>query len=430
MRMLHHFVISMCLLVALAAPVHANWLTSGSGTDHGPDYAGAAAEQLFNVYGLPPTFYGPMDYNVWGEPSLFAACNNVGHPSVYCGYGNNSCPSFSGYRLVMWGCHLNTPAYQGPCDCSKNTGQQQDQMGKPVDVRSGNLFESATDFETSGQDRLGFHRYYNSNLNYLYAKGSYTSRLGIAWRSDYDASFTNRGTSEANVVLPDGAPYHFMNESGVWVPDYWITSFGGEWSGTPRQDTKVTLVTSGTNWVFTDPNDVKYTFDSSGVLTSIAYRDGYTLTLAYTSGHNTSVTDTFGRQLTFTYSGDVLDTMTDPDGNVYQYAYSTKPLGPALTSVTYPDSTPSPSDNPVITYLYEDTSTPINAMALTGIIDENNHRYATWSFDSQGRVLSEDLAGGADHLGFSYDDVNNKRTVTNGLGKQLTYSLGGVEGRY
>ncbi|MEJ1970026.1 MAG: hypothetical protein WDN03_15545 [Rhizomicrobium sp.] len=62
---------------------------------------------------------------------------------------------------------------------------------------------------------------------------------------------------------------------------------------TPRHDGDVTIATSGTGWVVTDLDDVRYTFDSTGTLTGIAYRDGYTLTLAYVGGHNSSVTDTF-----------------------------------------------------------------------------------------------------------------------------------------
>ncbi|MEJ1970025.1 MAG: hypothetical protein WDN03_15540 [Rhizomicrobium sp.] len=60
--------------------------------------------------------------------------------------------------------------------------------------------------------------------------------------------------------------------------------------------------------------------------------------------------------------------------------------------MTYPDATPSPSDNPVVTYLYEDAAT-VNAYAITGIIDENGHRYATWAYDGQGRVVSEGFRG-------------------------------------
>src|SRR6202000_288661 len=94
-----------------------------------------------------------------------------------------------------------------------------------------------------------------------------------------------------------------------------------------------------------------------------------------------------------------------------------------------PDATPSPTDNPVVTYLYEDTST-VNAFALTGIVDENGHRYATWAYDTAGRAVSEQMGSGAGLITIAYDDVHDTRTVTNPLGKQSVYTLSTVEGRY
>ncbi len=46
-----------------------------------------------------------------------------------------------------------------------------------------------------------------------------------------------------------------------------------------------------------DQNDISYTFNSSGQLVTLQYRDGYTQTLTWSAGQNTSVTDSFGRSI-------------------------------------------------------------------------------------------------------------------------------------
>ena len=72
------------------------------------------------------------------------------------------------------------------------------------------------------------------------------------------------------------------------------------------------------------------------------------------------------------------------------------------------------------TYLYENTNLPF---ALTGIIDEDGNRYATWTYDANGRGLSSQHAGGADLTTISYDDTTGNRTVTNALGEQMLYKF-------
>lgn len=144
------------------------------------------------------------------------------------------------------------------------------------------------------------------------------------------------------------------------------------------------------------------------------------------------MTDTFGRQLTFTYGTNGLaDTMTDANGKVYQFTYIDRSMSPTpppattaggfrvLSTVVYPDA--NPSLHPTLTYLYEDTL-PINRFALTGILDEKGQRYATWTFDSAGRVTSSQSAGGADLTSINYTSATT-RTVTNALGKQDIYNL-------
>jgi YD repeat-containing protein len=82
-----------------------------------------------------------------------------------------------------------------------------------------------------------------------------------------------------------------------------------------------------------------------------------------------------------------------------------------LETVTRPDTE-------VRTYHYEDTNLPF---ALTGVTDERGVRYSTFAYQSDGRAISSEHFGGTDRYEFVYDDINNKVTVTNPLGKETDF---------
>ena len=69
-------------------------------------------------------------------------------------------------------------------------------------------------------------------------------------------------------------------------------------------------------------------------------------------------------------------------------------------------------------YQYENTAFP---HALTGLIDEDGNLFASWTYDSQGRAISSQHAGGAELTTVSYG--NNASTVTDANGNAHTYNL-------
>jgi YD repeat-containing protein len=91
-----------------------------------------------------------------------------------------------------------------------------------------------------------------------------------------------------------------------------------------------------------------------------------------------------------------------------------------LSTVAYPAATSS-----TVTYLYENPAAPL---ALTGILDENGARYATWMFDALGRVTRRQYGAGADITTTSYNDTDGSRTVTNALGIADTYKFVTAQG--
>jgi YD repeat-containing protein len=173
-----------------------------------------------------------------------------------------------------------------------------------------------------------------------------------------------------------------------------------------------------TGWQYTTGDQEVETYDVNGKLLFMTDRDGLTQSLTYSNtstpttiapaaGLLIRVTDSFGHQLNFTYDASSrIKTLTDPAGGLYRYAYD---ANNNLASVTYPDGTSK-------TYHYENTAFP---HALTGITDENGNRFATYTYDAQGRATSTEHAGGAERASLTYNADGT--TVTDALNTARTY---------
>lgn len=170
-----------------------------------------------------------------------------------------------------------------------------------------------------------------------------------SWRSDVD-------TKSILVQLPNNAGWRYTNTDSDEVEIY--SDSGKLQSITTRGGVVQTLTysdgTSGANG--------GYVLDSSGNPTSTILSGGLLI----------RVTDSFGRVLSFGYSAlNHVVKATDSAGGVYRYAYDS--VG-NLSSVTYPDSK-------VRTYVYNEQVNTANTnlpSALTGIVDEDGVRFATY----------------------------------------------------
>lgn len=223
-------------------------------------------------------------------------------------------------------------------------------------------------------------------------------RSGTPW-----AHFSAPSTVKT-ITRPNGSVYRFVQDGSDWVNEL---------------DPRVTLEASGSNWLFTDLNDSIETYNSAGQLVSITTRAGKTTTLSYTlttaqGGDDNNdtldkVTGPFGHVMTFTYDGDArLESVTTPDGTIsYGYDFYRN-----LTSVTYPDATGRQ-------YVYDDHLLP---SYLTGIIDENGDRYATWAYDDAGRAILSEHGNDVETVQLAYNS-NGTTTLTLGNGASRTYSF-------
>jgi RHS repeat-associated protein len=298
----------------------------------------------------------------------------------------------------------------GDCGCPAPNTVGQAGVAEPITVGTGNVFEKVTDYGTAGQNPLSFTRYYNS-LGSTFYSDTFAKTLGVNWRGTFDSYLhITQATGQATSVVAeraDGQALNFAFNGSSWTTD---------------TDVDATLTQSGSTWTLKDRNDTVFIYTANstgkGLLDSITLRNGYTQNLAYSGNQLQTVTDSYGRRLGFSYaSNGMLETVTTPDSLVLTYGFTAATGGNQLTSVSY-NTSPETSQ----TYVYENTDLPF---ALTGIIDENNNRFAAWTYDKLGRALTSQHGmdtSTADLTTLSYNS-NGTTTVTNAFGVADTYTF-------
>lgn len=163
------------------------------------------------------------------------------------------------------------------------------------------------------------------------------------------------------------------------------------------------------------PNGYRYTqvalrtfeeYNAAGQLILMANAAGNTWSFRYSqaagpgapaAGYLLEVTDNTLRSIKFEYTlpaggvaanDGLLSKIIDTTGRNITAAYT----GGNLVSLTW-------QDGKTRQFLYENTS--LN-WALTGVMDENNARYATFAYDSQGRAISTEIGAGVNKYTASY----------------------------
>ena len=325
------------------------------------------------------------DYDCYVDP--------VGLPNPGTFFVNRVCWDGSAGVISNFPCEpeVYTGLGRPPCEAA---------VANPVNVTNGNKFEEVVDFATAGPNVLALRRTYNSQIR------NQSETFGFGWRTNYDRSvFIASNGVNGYVYREDGRTLQFVKSGGVWSLA----------SGNANIDFALAEITGG--YEVTTPNEVIEEYDSDGLLVSITKPNGYEQTLTYNVDDKLiEVSDSYSRSITFTYltSRPYIDTITDPDGQVYTYQYTEDPS--RISAVVYPD-------NSQLTYLYEDADYPVH---LTGIVDENGTRFATWTYDDLGRAISSEHAGGVDETNLTFN-VNGTVTVENAYGKDAIYTMATVQ---
>ncbi len=222
-------------------------------------------------------------------------------------------------------------------------------------------------------------------------------------------------TITATLYRGDSKTRTFTKTNGVWASDL------GQLVTTLTQQININGGGNTIGWTYINENDEVERYDSIGNLVSITNHAGLVQTLQYKYNNSqfklSSVTDGFGRQLTFTYNiAGNLSAIGTPDGGNISYGY-TNDGNSNLSTVTY-------SDGHSRQYVYENTAF---VGALTGIIDENGNRFATWSYDSQGNAITSEHAVGIEKVTLSYPSLTTS-IATDAGGASRTYSSQIVNG--
>ncbi|NHZ66462.1 DUF6531 domain-containing protein [Massilia genomosp. 1] len=313
---------------------------------------------------------------------------------------------------------LLCPKDPPPCDCD----------GNPIYRASGIKKQSEVDYESKGPGGLRFERTYDSKLKAIFrAPPSSIAALGIGWLHTYSRrieAVTQSFRNGDNNVTLSVAYLNRPNSRIIFHEE------GGNWKADP--DVNERLIKTGTGWeVGSLANGPREFYNARGMLTSIVDHAGLIQKMEYSNKTTPkdvstledmliSVTDHFGNQLKFTYDANgKLRTMTDPSGALYYYDY--EGTGSSLGSVTYPGLMQRK-------YLYDEREFALGdspGHLLTGIVDENNVRYATYRY-LRDKAISTEHAGGVNKYSMQYSDL--RTYVTDPLGTERTYVFAPVAG--
>lgn len=257
--------------------------------------------------------------------------------------------------------------------------------------------------------------------------------LTIDGRCDFPLALDHVFNAHAPAVLPPGAPepsfgthwasildtHLFTDTDGSETlvdPTGWYASFtsdgSGGWTTPPGINADLATEPDGTHTLTYRGSNEVWRFDTDGLLTSRACRNGQTITYTHRGdGRITAITDTRDRVTTLEYDTAArLESIVDPAGHRFG-AFTHDPGTGRLTSF-------EDRGGNVVYLSYDSTGN------LIELIDPNG---ATWAidYDTSGRVseLREPLPGGAEQAvwAFSYGASSASVTDPNGNTSQFTF---------
>ncbi|WP_221282062.1 RHS repeat-associated core domain-containing protein [Chiayiivirga flava] len=281
--------------------------------------------------------------------------------------------------------------------------------GNPCSPTTGNKTITASDITTPA---LSFNRTYNSMANFSTPgmptgwTHAYSDRLEGHFYGTYPTIYLIDGSGNLEQFkLVSANLYRSVNAPGdVLTVNGSVTLLRA--SGAAKGfDSGGRLI--WTRSLGTDPStENTLTYNAAGRLASISNPTGRSLSLAYSN---------VGK----------LASLTAPDGSVVEYTIDALNR---LESVTYPGGAS-------VNYIYASPTSNL----ITGIIDELNADYATYTYDDQSRATSSEHAGGAERVELVYLEEGKTR-VTRSNGEVVDYlfdhsstffrleSVDGVEG--
>ncbi|TXT25395.1 MAG: hypothetical protein FD131_4596 [Rhodocyclaceae bacterium] len=336
----------------------------------------------YHVYSYPTvacpagyTFTGPLGTDCL-KPEKSQAVSS-GQPTLSGG------PSFLASALTSESAISPVQTVMGDCSF----------VGNPCDAASGNKIHIETDF-TGGYGIPSFRRTYNS-------LSTRDVGLGQGWSHTYSKRLVFVSSTQLQYVASNGSVTSFTKSGSTWS------------SGA---DIKTKLTVANGFYTFTNTDGSIEVFNPKGLLASDTDPKGLVTTYTYSGdGYLLSVTGPFGHKITIAWSAAyTIGTVTFPDGSWVKFSKDSKYN---LVSATRSDSVVPAG---VVTqYLYEDTTNP---HSLTGIVDANGSRFATYAYDAtSGKAVSTQHSGGTGKFTLAYN--GNQTIITDASGNTQTLTF-------
>lgn len=353
------------------------------------------------------------------------------------------CPAgfFQGYSTTSAEGYCGRPDdVEAPCFLCGPAAQK---VGNPIFLARGVKQQVEVDY-TNTLGTLQFVRTYRSDhrrWQHNYSSFAIDMNFQYIEKAAPNSCFWGKGMTTGKWLCYEYGKRNITNDVLVRRSNGRLMYFGTSTDLRPNRDVndRVTPVLDGAGQrlgmqVKNGDTDAVEIYDLKGRIATSTARNGQVTTFTYSAietpreiapreGLLIAVTDAFGRSLQFTYDDrEQLVTMTDPAGGVYRYSY-----GPdkTLDKVTYPDGKER-------RYIYGEadlTSGVSQPYVLTGIIDENNVRFAIYKYDKNGRAISTEHAGGVEKYVASYP-AYGQATVVDPLGTSRTYVSDSLVGVY
>jgi len=233
---------------------------------------------------------------------------------------------------------------------------------------------TADSLPAPGMD-LNFVQSFQQSISGRYSQGI----LGYGWTTNWDFSATTMSNGDA-VIENDGISQYFsLQPNGSFAPE-------------PGNEGTILTLNNGA-YALTEPDGTIYQFNANGTLNYVQDTHGNTITAGY-NGQNqlVSLTDTNGEYLDLTYNTQgTLATLTDSNGQTETYGYD--PTGQFLTSYSDVYGTTK------YTYITGQLAAQDNALASITYADGTGMDF---SYDSQGRLISQSYKGGAEQETWTY----------------------------
>ena len=389
-----------CLFFFSSSAVSDWWLPNVGDTGPGPDGSWPTKAQACQV-----CLQASGGYNWSGSTAPFIAtylgCDFFRPAGATA--GNYTSIDNNGCVIINWGPEFDESKNMSP---SCNDGSVP--LGNPINALTGYKHQMETDY----QDRdFQFNRYYSWNHHTSSWRHSYSKSLEILDYSVFQYLKFHR---------PEGGVISF-----VWHSD--STQSGASFD--PDIKERISEIRDAqdilTGWKISFSDGSEESYDLYGRLTTIKGQSNIVESISYDETNNIiTVSNSFSsRELDIHYdptNDNRVEKIQVPDGLEYTYTYNATG---DLTAVIYPNNGGTRN------YHYENNSF---SNALTGITDERGIRFATWSYDSQGRAISSEHHGSTEKVTLDYthidDSADSRVTATNALGKQTTYHFTTIHG--